>query len=390
MKRSYFVLSLPLFLLSACGGNSAPAESSAEGALTQFYLNDGTDTVSFELRAGADGLLANPGKPGIRNHFVFDGWFTEKEGGEKFDFSYKAPSALYAHWHFWNGAPRDQKVLDFVDAIKELTPLTVKTYGDVDIAYQSQQSGGVMTMKDIFVAKRYEELVQTEHYYPKYYTAETDLSDDQKEEGITIEQANEQALTQTVQDYYEDGTFYSLHRYNKNNPAVDKSASNYREEKKVDPDKAEAYMAIDFSSYFLGGVNALYGLLANKNWSASEVQSKGRLSLGANAYYIKGLDPTAFDSKATGLNFEVAYTRFKQGSEYSMTTLYESSGSVALVNGKILHAQVVTVNQTYVDSDLMEQYTFESMYDFTPGESFPSFEGERLVPKDFPLPETED
>lgn len=62
-----------------------------------FYM-DG-DTVLSDAFIGVDGIVAQPVEP-KKDGYIFKGWYTEPEGGEKFDFLTPVESglSLYAHW----------------------------------------------------------------------------------------------------------------------------------------------------------------------------------------------------------------------------------------------------------------------------------------------------
>ena len=87
--------------------NSSTGNSSDSGSYTPpsvtyytvtFYMNDGTNTVYTTVTSELGDRIAAPASPN-RAGYVFDGWYTDKDSGVRFDFATGIVTdlALYAH-----------------------------------------------------------------------------------------------------------------------------------------------------------------------------------------------------------------------------------------------------------------------------------------------------
>lgn len=77
----------------------APGSGSSEYFDVSFNKNDGVVSLMPTVQVFPGQTVSQPEDP-VREGYVFDGWYTAAEGGEKFDFStvITASMTLYAHW----------------------------------------------------------------------------------------------------------------------------------------------------------------------------------------------------------------------------------------------------------------------------------------------------
>lgn len=377
MKWFSFLPSLAL-LLSACEQPSSPS-------FTTFHQNivSGDSTVLFEVKKDAEGKVSAPAVPLYKN-YVFDGWYPSPKGGERFDFSTPAPSDLYAHWVVYGDLSDGEKLTRYISRIQDLCPLVSSTRGYVETAVQYSTAEGIFTSVDILRAKRYQDITVIDHYYPKVCDSSSDLSNEEIQAGYTPEQINEKNRTLTEQDFFENGNFYTIFDYNETHPNFDSGSQDGKYVSKGKEDEVDAFLNIDFSSYFMGYLSRLAGLVNAEDSPMAPVSSLNE-EFGNNSYWISEVNVSALDETKESGAFAFAYTSSAQMTSGNLwTELIQSSVEFALVNGKILHAQVSKMVSYYVDGDCMMYSNSLSVFDFEACEAYLPFEGERFSPASYP------
>ena len=360
--------------------STQPVDSSSEETKTvTFYLNDGTDTAIKTVEE-KDASYFRP----FREGYCFEGWYTDPKDGESVNFNASLPEKIYAHWTDWYGLKPTERIERFVDRINELSFQTGRVIGESDTKYQSQFTDGyAYYYSDKLVATRYSDLVESIHYHPKYLRSDEELNDSEILLGETAESINAKNTRLTVQDSIIGSDFVSLYNYNEAHPTHSQTEEDYKTVTPMGEEEAENNMSIDFSSYFLGGVNTLYGYLATPSWAKTATESFDIEELYFNGYYIDGLDPTMFDENSNSISFSMSYAIMNSGNDFSLTTGYQIKASAALRDGKIVYANVATIIAQYVDDDLIEVYETQYYYEFEEAKTLPEFEGERFDPNDF-------
>ena len=384
LSKGLFLLSLPLFLASC-----TPSSEQGDGSTTTFYqnLDAGDDTILYvETKEG--GLVQNPGTP-LVNRFVFDGWYETRVGGERFDFSYEAPSALYAHWVVYSDLSDAEKLSRYITRIQEMCPLVSETRAHVEsvIAYGTAENPFYTV--DNFEARRYEGVTEIRHYYPKVCYSEADLSSEEIAAGKTVDEVNAQNLTLLEQDYYEDGRYYAFYDYNETHASADSSSKDGKDIIACSEALGNSYLSIDFSSYFMGWAGQLAYLLENN--PAMTPNNAITEDFGNNSYWIKEMNVSTLDDTKSSGAFGFAYT-YSQNTDQGMTwtTLYQSTAEFAVVDGEIRHCQVSKIMNQYLDGSALLSVESVSLFDFNSVESLPPFEGERFSPSDPRFPTYED
>ncbi|MGN1261702.1 MAG: hypothetical protein ACI4UT_01370 [Candidatus Enteromonas sp.] len=384
LSKGLFFLSLPLLLVS-CGN---PGTGEGENKTT-FYqnLDAGDETVLYVVDQ-VEGKVENPGTP-LVNRFVFDGWYEEREGGERFDFSSAAPASLYAHWVVYSDLTDAEKLSRYVTRIQDMCPLVSETRAHVEsvIAYSTAESPFYTV--DNFVAKRYEGVTEIRHYYPKVCYSEADLSSEEVAAGKSVEEVNAANLTLLEQDFYEDGKFYAFYDYNELHPNASSGQEDGKDVIACSEAIGESYLSIDFSSYFMGWASQLAYLL--KNNPAMSPNNSVSEDFGNNSYWIKEMNVSTLDDTKSSGAFAFAYT-YSQDTEQGMTwtTLYQSTAEFAIVDGKIRHCQVSKIMNQYLDGSALMSLQSVSLFDFDSVEALAPFEGERFSPGDTRFPTYEE
>lgn len=401
-KTPIFLLALPLLLVSCA---NSPAESSEPGSLAPedssarvdsgesvqrtitLYRNltSGDTTTLGELTVNAAGFVEEPADPIAKGH-VFQGWYDEKEGGNPFYFTGVAPKALYAHWRLAVDMTDAELVKAYQDKIQRACPKVGHISANVETQIQyaiapDRIFGGTTHIEGY----RYSNATILKNYSPDYYRSDADLTEEQKAAGHTAEELNAKNLWSTEQDTLdENNNFYQITVYNKSNPSYDSENEDYKQVTKLTQDKPDTALDIDFSSYFMGYVNTLYGYLK----SGRTMTKSGTLEADTygDYYYMGGLDVTTFDPSQVGENFGYSFlVTSKSSSGYSVGTEVLVQGGMAFKNGKIVHCQVEKVLGYYVEGELQMIVTSENTYDFDEVEEYQEYQGELLNPDDYPL-----
>ena len=365
-----------------------PGSSEVLGPKTKFYQNiDSSDeTVLYEVEI-KNGLVSDPGFP-LYKHYAFDGWYTDRVGGERFDFESAAPAALYAHWSVYEDLSDAEKVGRFVSRIVSLCPKTSETRGKVETSaqYPSVTSDQYVT-EDNFTAHRYKDLVTIDHYYPKVCYSEADLTANEKAAGKTVESVNAENLLVREQDTVDDDIFYQIFQYNTRHAQYQVSDKDGKYMEDVTGRSYESIMSIDFAAYFMGWANQLSMILAKNEKSMQKVNqlaTEYTAGYGQNTYCIAGLDVSTLDATKSGATFSFAYTYSVEGQSGNvMTMMYQVQAGIAFIDGKIRHCQVEKIYNIYVDGEPEQLSTSESNYDFNSVEEYPEYDGVRLKPSDF-------
>ncbi len=383
-------------LLSSCsqgGGESSSSSqtpsSSSEVVVNKvcLYMNTSSSDMKVykELSPNAAGFVSEPIEPVSANR-VFMGWFTERDGGNPFYFNAAAPSALYAHWQLIADMTDAQIVKEYQDKVQRYCPLVGHVQADIETQlWYANASDRVFTGSTHLEAYRYSDITILKNYSPDYYATDDDLSEEQKKAGHTAEELNALNLWSTEQDTLdENNNFYQVVTYNTKNPSYNSENTDYKEVTQLTQDKPDTALNIDFSSYFMGYINQLYGYLK----AGKKMQRLAALSTDfvGDYYYISEIDPSTLDASQLGQTFAYAYMVNSQTSSgYTVGYEYVVSGGMAFSNGKIVHCQVEKVIGYYVDGEMQMMVTTENTFDFDPVEKYEEYSGTRLNPDDYPV-----
>lgn len=385
-------------LLSSCsqGGGQSSGDASSNDPLSSseiiankvlLYMNTSSTDVAVykELSPNAAGFVSEPIEP-VSSNRVFLGWFTQREGGNPFYFNAAAPSALYAHWELMADMTDAEIVKEYQDKVQRYCPLVGHVQADIETqVWYANASDKVFTGTSHLEANRYSDITILKTYSPDYYATDDDLTEDQKKAGHTAEELNAQNLWSVEQDTLDDSNnFYQVITYNTKNPSYDSYNTDYKIVTQLTQDKPDTALNIDFSSYFMGYINQLYGYLkAGKKMQRLSALSNDYVG---DYYYITEIDPSKLDASQLGQTFAYAYMVNSQTSSgYTVGYEYVVSGGMAFSNGKIVHCQVEKVIGYYVDGEMQMMVTTENTFDFDPVEKYADFTGDRLNPDDYPL-----
>lgn len=400
MKKSIlFFLSLPCLLASCAGNNPGQDSSQGEDQSTPSTVEPGVErtitlyrnltsddtTVLGELKVNAAGFVEEPIEPVVKK-YVFQGWYDQKEGGKPFYFTTVAPKALYARWTMAIDMTDAELVKAYQDKVQRLCPNVGHVQADVDTSIMYAVApdkifGGTSHIE----ANRYQNATILKTYSPSYYASDADLSEDQIKAGHTAEELNALNLWSTEQDTLdEDNNFIQITTYNTTNPNYNSENTDYKNVTKLTQDKPDTALDIDFSAFFMGYVNQLYGYLK----AGKQMTKIGTLQTDTvgDYYYMAGIDVTTLDPSQVGQNFAYAYmvnTTTSSGSTVGYE--YVVQGGMAFKDGKIVHCQVEKMMGYYVDGSLMMLVTTENTYDFDEVAEYPEYQGTLLNPDDYPL-----
>lgn len=400
MKKSILlILALPCLLASCArnpggssgqGGEDDSAPTTVEpgvGKTITLYRNLTSDdtTVLGELKVNAAGFVEEPIEPVVKK-YVFQGWYDQKEGGNPFYFTSVAPKALYAHWTAAIEMSDAELVKAYQDKVQRLCPTVGHVQADIETSLiyavaPDNVFGGTSHLE----ANRYQNATILKTYSPSYYASDADLSEDQIKAGHTAEELNAQNLWSTEQDTLDgENNFIQITTYNTSNPSYDSANTDYKTVTKLAQDKPDTALDIDFSAFFMGYVNQLYGYLK----VGKQMTKIGTLQTdtAGDYYYMAGIDVTTLDPSQVGQNFAYAYMVNSTTSSGSVVGYeYIVQGGMAFKNGKIVHCQVEKMMGYYVDGSLMMLVTTENTYDFDEVEEYPEYQGTLLNPDDYPL-----
>lgn len=94
MKRLLSMLAALLLILAVC-----PVSQAEETGTATFYLNAGDESI-YTTAAFTLGEWVDPPEEPVREGYVFDGWFADAQGENKFSFNarYDSDVAIYAAW----------------------------------------------------------------------------------------------------------------------------------------------------------------------------------------------------------------------------------------------------------------------------------------------------
>ena len=398
-KLTPILLLSSALLLSSCtqgGGQNSGDTTSSDGQTTSseviankvlLYMNTSSTDASVykELSPNGAGFVEEPLEPVSANR-VFQGWFTEREGGNPFYFNAAAPSALYAHWTLLADMTDAEIVKEYQDKVQRYCPLVGHVQADIETQlWYANASDRIFTGKSHLEANRYTDITILKNYSPDYYASDDDLTEEQKKAGHTAEELNAQNLWSTEQDTLDESNiFYQVITYNTSNPSYESANTDYKVVTALTQDKPDTALNIDFSSYFMGYINQLYGYLK----AGKKMQRLSGLSTEyvGDYYYISEIDPSKLDSSQLGQTFAYAYMVNNQTSSgYTVGYEYVVSGGMAFSNGKIVHCQVEKVIGYYVDGEMQMMVTTENTFDFDPVDKYEEYSGTRLNPDDYPL-----
>ncbi len=400
-KTPFFLLALPLLLIS-CAGNpgsgSSPSASDGE-ASSQLGSNDAVkktitlyrnltqsdSTVLGELTVNAAGFVEEPLEP-VQKGFVFQGWYDAKDGGNPFYFNSVAPKALYAHWRMAADMTDAELVKAYQDKVQRCCPkvghISANVTTQIQYAIAPDHVFGGTTHTEGY---RYSNATILKNYSPNYYPSDADLTPEQIQAGHTAAELNEKNLWSTEQDTLdEENNFYRIVTFNPSNPSYSPENEDYKEVTKLTQDKPDTALNIDFSAFFMGYVNTLYGYLKS-NKSMTKVGTIPFDTYG-DFYYMAGIDVTTLDPSQVGQNFSYSYLATSTSSSgNSVGTEVMVQGGMAFKDGKIVHCQVEKVLGMYVDGELLMIVTSENTYDFDEVEEYPEYQGTLLNPDDYPF-----
>ena len=378
MKKSKLSLFLIPMLLVAC---NKPASDSATGSTESVNRPNVSENTlkglivnapgrEDEVYESVSGDATAPSHPIIKGQ-LFKGWYTERTGGEKWDFASgkETPSVLYAQWEDFSNK-NDTEYLDaFLSLLKDLSGTVNHTVGDSSFSIQYATAAQVFTGSNGFVSDRYENsFVQTKNYSPYY--AENDYQVKPEDKGKTAEQVNTENYFSLVEDSYTDGAVYTITQYNKGFQQYDASQKDgYEKTANVTEEKASSYLDISFASYFLGYPSQLLASMkAGHEFYRAETDSEDQEKEG-DFYYFNQVDPTTIDPwDKKGTNFEIGYAISTQKDEYLWTDYYRASAGIAFKDGKIAHCTVEKVNAALLNNEAQMLATRNSFYDFYQGD----------------------
>lgn len=401
LKKRFVLLAL-IPLLASCSGTSTPSSKPSDVSKpsipsslpdstsnksdvvddkTKFVINaPGKEEDTYQNVSGDD---KNPSHPAISG-YVFEGWYSEKEGGRKIDFSKTSPKVCYGHWTEYDQLTAAEKLEYFINTLTEFSGDVVHTEGDETIAYQSALAEGVYTGSDYFFADRYEgTFVNFDHYTPYYARIEEDIAEDDR--SFTVEQVNKMNHRIQVQDFYQDGYVYSVGKFDSNyRDYDDKNMTDGYTKSKMNLAKATSYLSIGYESYFLGYPSQLLTYM-QKNHEFYEASTiNGDQDREGDYYYFKNIDLTGVDPyTSTGLDFEIGFAVSSTSGDYSMTTVYSATSGIAFSKGKIAHCNMTKVIGTALNNELLEVYSYSSTYDFEQGDLNRSYNGVKFRLEDF-------
>lgn len=379
-KKISIVLLLSSMLASSCNLVSGEFDVSkivyivnSEGRENEEYTNLSKDPY-------------NPSHPAIKG-LGFSGWYTERQGGEKYDFSSgKSVSKLYAHWYDFDSMNDQNKLERFIDTLHSWCGTINKTVASTSFKYASVMSEYEYVGESGSVSERYDNFVKTMTYSPYYASADAEVRDD--DAPMTAKQVNEKNFFLTTEDHIEkeaDGSdsLITVYQYNKDHEGYSPSYNEDGYEKSTNVTNIENSMSIDFSAYFLGyPAILLYYMKAGHEFKRVTAEDT---SIEGDYYYFEGVDPTAIDPYVdTGAKFTISYVVSQLStSGYLWTDIYQTEASVAFKDGVISHCRVYKLTGTAINSETQEAYSYDSSYDFYQGSITREYTGTKLNYKDF-------
>ena len=139
MKKSKLSLFLIPMLLVAC---NKPASDSATGSTESVNSPNVSENTlkglivnapgrEDEVYESVSGDATAPSHPIIKGQ-LFKGWYTERTGGEKWDFASgkETPSVLYAQWEDFSNKSDTEYLDAFLSLLKDLSGTVNHTVGD--------------------------------------------------------------------------------------------------------------------------------------------------------------------------------------------------------------------------------------------------------------------
>lgn len=385
MAKFRLLLVLSALTLTACGNPSSSSTTVAIDAT--FYYNCPGHEGEVYQNVSSD--PTNPSYPMVPG-YLFQGWYTAKEGGEAWDFtsSEKVPASLYAHWLDWSTISTDHERLRiFLNTLVTLSGTVNSVYGENDITYRSAVAGSqVFGGTNCFFSDRYENnFIETRSYSP-YYAA-SDVEVKETDSGKTASQVNEANFFCLEQESYEDdGRIYAIRQYSEAHEGYDKNnyPDGYTKSEVMTAEKASQQLDISFAAYFLGYPSVLLALM-DQGHTFYRDNGDGT-ALQGDFYYFKNVDPTQIDVWGkNGTDFEIAFSYTRQGSSGMYYTIYYSAGAgVAFKDGKIAHCTVNKVESNIVDNETVDITQTQSFYDFNQGDyEHRPFTGSKFQREDF-------
>lgn len=380
------LLILSAFALVSC--QSRGNQGSKNPIDATFYYNCPGHEGEVYQNVSSD--PTNPSYPMVPG-YLFQGWYTEKENGDLWDFtsSEKVPSSLYAHWLDWSSVKTDHERLRlFVNTLIALSGTVNSVYGENDFTYSSAlASGQVFGGTNAFLANRYENNFVETYTYSPYYAA-SDVEVKEEDSGQNASQVNAKNFFCVDQESYEDdGRIYNIRQYNIEHEGYDKTGmkDGYTKSSVMNEEQASKQLDISFAAYFLGYPSVLLALM-DQGHKFYRDDGNGSSNIQGDFYYFKNVDPTTIDVWGkTGAEFEIAFSYTRQGSSGMNYTIYYDAGAgVAFKDGKIAHCTVNKIESNIVDGDPVDVTKTQSFYDFHQGDyEHRPFEGTRFQYQDF-------
>ena len=401
MKYAKTILTLlSVFTLASCGGNSSEhsttntgtgsgnpsasqnsAKSDVEDTSTKFVIHAQGKEDDIYKNLSMD--LTKPSHPAIEG-YAFEGWYTEKEGGRKVDFSKSQPKICYGHWTDYSQLTASEKLEYFINTLTEYSGEVVHTDADESVAYQSALSEDIYVGTDHFFADRYEDtFVNFDHYTPYYAYTEDDIADEDKK--YSLAEINKINHRIQIQEFYQDGNVYSVGKFDpefRNYSKVDMKDGYSKS--KMNLAKAKSTLSIGFESYFLGYPSQLLTYM-QKNHEFYEASSiSGDEGKEGDYYYFKNIDVTGVDPYLdSGIDFEIGFAITSTSGDYNMTSIYQATSGIAFKNGKIAHCNMTKVIGSSLNNELLEVYSYSNFYDFTQGDINRPYDGVKFKLSDF-------
>lgn len=396
-----FLVLLSVIALASCGkndtGSSSKADSSKgsgslsasdtsgksdiEDTSTKFVINaPGKEDEVYQNQSSDE---KNPSHPAIEG-YVFEGWYTEKEGGRKVDFSKSAPKTCYGHWTDYDQLTSAEKLEYFINTLTEYSGNVIHTEADESVAYQSALSQDIYVGTNHFFADRYEEtFVNFDHYTPYYAYTEDDIADEDKK--YSVAEVNKINHRIQIQEFYQDGNVYSVGKFDpefRNYNKVDMQDGYSKS--KMNLAKAKANLSIGFESYFLGYPSQLLTYM-QKNHDFYEASTIGGAEgKEGDYYYFDNIDLTGVDPYTSkGVDFEIGFAITTTSGDYNMTSIYQATSGIAFKDGKIAHCNMTKVTGTSLNNELMEVYSYSNFYDFIQGDINRPYDGTKFDLADF-------
>lgn len=385
MKKTKLFLLLPLLLASCQKTKDSSSFLPSAPTTPEKRLIVNAPGREDEVYQSVSGDESAPSHPIIQG-LLFDGWYTQRVGGDRFDFntSRAVPDNLYAHWIDFSNKTDAEYLEAFVSLLTDLSGTVNHLVGESSFSIAYAIAGKTFSGENGFVTDRYEDnFVQTKIYSPYY--AENDHQVRDEDKGRTAEEVNKKNYFSLIEESYTDETLYSITQYNKGFESYDFTNKDGYSKSKVSAETAASYLDISFASYFLGNPNKLLksrkdGHEFYKATEDSEDQDKE-----GDFYYFRNVDPTIIDPwSKTGTSFKIGFAISNSSNDYLRTDYYTCDAGIAFKDGKIAHCTIEKVTAQLLNNEIQVAAQEQDFYDFYQGGySNRKYSGTKLNYKDF-------